>query len=92
MEHVKESVAYLSSQLNRKGDLAGAVRCAMLLSHFFKSDTSGSTHDFHLHGAINQLIRGDQDYLFSGVDSLNAMIDQRLTEVESDVAKKGDPV
>jgi len=91
MEHVKESVAYLSSQLNRKGDLAGAVRCAMLLRYFFKSDTSGGTHDADLHSTINKLIRGDQDYLFTGVDSLNAMIDQRLTGAESDAAKEGDP-
>lgn len=90
MEHVKETVAYLASQLNRKGDLPGAVRCAMLLRHFFKSDTSGGTHDPHLHSTINTLIRGQQDYLFTGVDSLNAMIDQRLTEAENDAANKGD--
>lgn len=79
MEHVKEVVAYLSSQLHRRGDLAGATRCALLLRHFFRDDTSGGTHDSFLHGAINKVIGGDQDYLFRGVDSLNALLDQKLT-------------
>lgn len=80
MEHVKESVAYLSSQLHRQGDLAGAARCALLLRHFFKDDISGATHDSFLHGAINKVVGGEQDYLFRGVDSLNALLDQKLTQ------------
>ena len=80
MEHVKESVAYLSSQLHRKGDLAGAARCAMLLRHFFKNDTSGGTHDPFLHRTINKVVGAGQDYLFRGVDSLNALLDQKLTQ------------
>ena len=64
------------------GDLAGALRCAMLLRFFFKNDTSGGTHDPLLHGAINKVIKTEQNYLFTGVDSLNALIDQRLTEEE----------
>jgi hypothetical protein len=82
LEHVKESVSYLSSQLSYRGDLAGAVRCAMLLRHFFKDDIRSATHDSHLYNAINQVIKGGHDYQFSGVDSLNAMIDQRLTEAD----------
>ena len=78
MEHVKESVAYLSTQLHRRGDLAGAARCALLLRHFFKDDISGGTHDSFLHGAINKVVGGEKDYLFRGVDSLNALLDQKL--------------
>lgn len=89
LEHVKESVSYLSSQLFRRRDLAGAVRCAMLLRHFFKNDIRGGPHDPHLHNAINQVIKGDLNYLFSGVDSLNAMIDQRLTETDKHGPKEG---
>jgi hypothetical protein len=80
LEHVKEEVAYVSSQLYRREDLAGAIRCAMFLRHFFKSDVSGATHDPLLHGTINRVIKGTQDNLYTGVDSLNALIDQVLTE------------
>jgi hypothetical protein len=78
MEHVKESLVYLSSQLHRRGDLAGAARCALLLRHFFKDDISGRTHDQILHSAINKVVGGEQDYLFRGVDSLNTLLDQKL--------------
>ena len=77
-EHMKEGIAYLSVQLHRSGDLAGAARCAVLLRHFFRDDTSGGTHNPLLHGAINTAIGGDEGYLFAGVDALNAMIDERL--------------
>jgi len=80
MEHVKEGLAYLSSQLYRSGDLAGAVRSAMLLRHFFKNDTSGGTHDTFLHNTINKVLKVDLNYQYAGVDSLNAIIDQRFTE------------
>ncbi len=80
MGHAKECVAYLSTQLYRRGDLSGAVRCAMLLRHFFGSDTGGEVHDAHLHTAINKRVRRDKSYLFGGVDSLNAMIDNKLTQ------------
>jgi hypothetical protein len=79
MSRVKELVAYLTSQFHRRGDLAGAARCPILLRHLFKEDTSGATHDPSLHGAINELVNGLKSYLFRGVDALNAMIDQRLT-------------
>jgi hypothetical protein len=82
LEHVRESVSYLSSQLFHKGDLASAVRCAILLRHFFKNDKWRGTHDAQLHRAVNQIIKGDRDYLFRGVDTLNDMIDQRLTGTE----------
>ncbi len=80
MDHAKECVAYLSTQLHRRGDLPGAVRCAMLLRHFFGSDTGGEVHDAHLHTAINKRVRRDKSYLFAGVDSLNEMIDDKLTQ------------
>ena len=80
MDHAKECVAYLSSQLHRRGDLPGAVRCAMLLRHFFGSDTGGEVHDARLHTAINKRVKGDNSYLFRGVDSLNAMINDKLTQ------------
>lgn len=80
MEHVKDSLAYLSSQLYRGGDLAGALRCAMLLRHFFKNDTLGGTHDFQLHTEINKMAKTEKKYLFAGVDSLNALIDRWLTD------------
>jgi hypothetical protein len=78
MEHVKEGVAYLSSQFHRRGDLDGAVRCALLLRHLFPNDSSGGTHDPHLHGLINEIIGGDKNYLYAGADALNAMIEERL--------------
>ncbi|MBI3245659.1 MAG: hypothetical protein HYZ50_04025 [Deltaproteobacteria bacterium] len=80
MVHIKELASYLAAQLYKKGDLAGATRCALLLRHFFHDDTSGATHDFHLHQAINKLVKGQQQYLFMGVDALNAMIDETLTK------------
>lgn len=87
MDHVKESVAYLSSQLHRKGDLAGAARCALLLRHFFKDDLSGGTHDTFLHGAINKVMGEEKpDYLFRGVDSLNTLLDKKLTQGAADKA------
>ena len=92
MEHVKECVAYVSSQLQRKGDVAGAARCALLLRHFFKDDLSGGTHDPFLHGAINAIVGGDESYLFRGIDSLNALLDERLLQgrtSETDVDAAG---
>jgi len=79
MIHIKELAAYLAGQLHQRGDLAGATRCALLLRHFFKDDTSGATHDYFLHQAINTLVKGgEQNYLFRGVDALNTMIDEAL--------------
>lgn len=81
MNHVKESLAWISSQLYRRDDLAGAARCAILLRHFFKDDYSGLTHDTFLHDAINKILgRSGPNYLYVGVDELNAMIDQQLTK------------
>jgi hypothetical protein len=80
MEHVKECVAYVSFQLHRKGDVAGAARCALLLRHFFKDDVSGGTHDPFLHGAINAIVGGGDNYLFRGADSLNALLDEKLLQ------------
>jgi hypothetical protein len=81
MDRTKECVSYLSAQLYRKGDLAGATVCALLLRRFFKDDYSGATHDPNLHTAINALIpdAGPRNYLFRGADSLNELIDQRLS-------------
>jgi hypothetical protein len=31
-----------------------------------------------LHITINKVVKGDKDYLFTGIDSRNAMIDQRF--------------
>ena len=77
MIHIKELAAYLAGQLHQRGDLAGATRCALLLRHFFKDDTSGHLH--FLHQAINTLVKGgEQNYLFRGVDALNTVIDEAL--------------
>ena len=79
MARMKELVGYLAGQFNQRGDLAAATRCALLLRHFFKDDSSGMTHDSVLHQRINTLVRGgEQNYLFRGVDALNALIDQTL--------------
>ena len=80
LEHLKESLAWISSQLHRGGDMSRAVRCALLLRHFFRNDLSGTTHDAVLHQAINKLVGKKEEYLFVGVDELNALIDQRLTK------------
>ena len=80
MKHVKECVAYLSVQLSRRGDVAGAARCALLLRHFFKDDGNGGTHGPFLHAAINAIVGGEENYLFRGVDSLNALLDERLVQ------------
>ncbi|MGH7427697.1 MAG: hypothetical protein ACREJ4_04985 [Candidatus Methylomirabilaceae bacterium] len=90
-EHIRECAAYLASQLYHSGDLAGAVRCALLLRHFFKDAIIGGTHDPDLHRAINKIVGGDQNYLFSGADSLNALIDQKLTRGTTHAAE-GDTV
>jgi len=79
LNRVKESVAYLADQLFNRGDLAGAARCAILLRHLYKGDTSGITHNPFLHQAINKLVQGQEKYLFSGVDALSAKIDEMLT-------------
>ncbi|MGH7147739.1 MAG: hypothetical protein ACREIJ_07560 [Nitrospiraceae bacterium] len=80
LEHTKECVAYISTQLYNRGDLAGATRCALLLCHFFKDDFTGGTHNLFLHQALNELLAVDaaSNYLFRGVDSLNILIDKRL--------------
>jgi hypothetical protein len=92
MSRVKGLVAYLASQFHRRGDLAGAARCAILLRHLFKEDTSGATHVPSLHGAINKLVNGPKPYLFSGVDALNVMIDQRLTSGSREESSSGGTV
>jgi len=79
MEHIKESVGWISSQLHRRGDLSGAVRCAILLRHLFKSDYTGATHDVSLHEAINHVVGGSGRHLYAGADELNHMIDRKLT-------------
>lgn len=79
LEHAKTSLAYLSSQFHRRGDVAAATRCAMLLRHLFKEDVSGLTHDPQLHLELNRLIAGGKDYMFKGVDALNEWLDQQLT-------------
>jgi len=57
------------------------VRCAMFLRHFFKDATSSAVHHPRLHGAVNKIIKGNQHYLFRGIDMLNALIDQTLTHL-----------
>jgi len=89
MAHIKELAAYLAIQLRQRSDLAGATRCALFLRHFFKDDTSGHLH--FLHQAINALVKGgEQDYLFRGVDLLNTMIDEALTERPPDEQRSVD--
>jgi hypothetical protein len=80
LEHIRECVAYLSTQLYYRDDLAGATRCALLLRHFFKDHVTGGTHNSFLHNAINELIGKDpsSNYLFRGVDFLNELLDQKL--------------
>jgi Domain of unknown function (DUF4365) len=45
LEHIRECVAYLSTQLYYQDDLAGATRCVLLLRHFFKDHVTGGTPD-----------------------------------------------
>lgn len=76
---VKELVAYYGLQIFKKGDFAGATRCAMLLRYLFKDDDSGMTHDFSLHNEVNsRVVKGQPKYLFHGVDALNAGIERKL--------------
>jgi hypothetical protein len=81
-QSVKDSVAYLSSQLYVSGDLPGAIRCALLLRQLFKDDSSILTHNPQLHDSINNLVRGTVGYQFAGVDLLNAMVDEKLGQAE----------
>jgi hypothetical protein len=80
LEHIRECVAYLSTQLYYRDDRAGATRCALLLRHFFKDHVTGGTHNSFLHNAINELTGKDpsSNYLFRGVDVLNDLVDQKL--------------
>jgi hypothetical protein len=76
LDRVKEPLAWISSQLYRGGDLAGAIRCALFLRYFFKDDFA--VHDPHLHLAINHLTGHNSEYTYSGVDKLNALVDEKL--------------
>jgi hypothetical protein len=78
IDQVKESVAWISSQLYRSGDLAGAVRCALFLRHFYKDDYIDSTHNVSLHTAISSVVSHDGKYVYAGADELNALIDEKL--------------
>ena len=90
MINIKDLAGYLAAQLHQRGDLAGATRCALLLRHFSMDDTSGPLHS--LHQAINTLVkRGEQNYLFRGVDALNTMIDEALTKRPPDAQRSVDP-
>jgi len=80
IEHLKESLSWISSQLHRRGDISGAARCAMLLRHLYPDDTSGGTHDGGLHRDINRILKKEESYLFVGVRDLNKFIDQELTK------------
>jgi hypothetical protein len=78
LARMKECVAYVCLQLQRKGDLAGGLRCAMLLRHFFPEERDGVTHNVFLHNAINDLLGVDGNYLYRGVESLNAWLDEKI--------------
>jgi len=39
-----------------------------------------SCYDVDLHITINKVVKGGKDYLFTGVDSQNAMIDERVAK------------
>lgn len=81
MEQIKEPLEYLSSQLNRRGDLAAATRCALLLRYLCeKTRDTTMTLDSLVHLNINRAVGGDKGYMFSGVDSLNALLDERLKQ------------
>jgi hypothetical protein len=87
LEHLKESLSWISSQLYHRGDLSGATRCAMLLRHFFPDDRTGVTHDTFLHNTINDQVSGSARYLYAGVDALNAMIDHKLTNPSNEAPR-----
>ncbi len=78
IERLKEPLAWLSSQLYRRKDLRGAVRCALLLRHLFADEVRGGTHDTFLHQEINRLMRSDPTYQFSGSDALERIMDETL--------------
>ncbi|HKZ78736.1 MAG TPA: hypothetical protein VJ124_10570 [Pyrinomonadaceae bacterium] len=73
---LKELVAWLSSQLWHNGDMAGAVRGAILLRHLFKDGYL--VHDPFLCSEINKLMGSEGKYLFSGIDELNDLLNRRL--------------
>ena len=80
LEHIRECVADLSTQLYYPDDLAGATRCALLLRHFCKDHVTGGTHSSFLHNALNELTGQDpsSNYLSRGVDFLHDLLDQKL--------------
>jgi Domain of unknown function (DUF4365) len=77
---MKESLAWISSQLFRKNDLLGATHCAMLLRHLSKDSYSGGLHDWKLQHTINALVCRSARYLYAGIDELNTMISRVLTK------------
>lgn len=79
VDHLKETLGWLSSQLHRRGDLSGAVRCALLLRHFANSDDMS---DAYLYQKINEIVKTG-GYVFAGVDKLNDMLDRELSVNES---------
>jgi len=75
--NVGECVNSLSGHLYRKGDLAGAARCALLLRHLFPDDTAMSWDTYPLQEAINGAT-GSSGYVFAGVDALSRLINEQL--------------
>lgn len=73
---LKEPLAWLASQLHRRKDIRGAIRCALVLRYLFPQDLQGGTHNAHLHNEINRLMRSDPSYLYSGSDALDRLIDE----------------
>jgi hypothetical protein len=82
LEHLKEVLSWISSQLYSRGDLSGATRCAMLLRHFFGQDYTA--HDLSLLEAINDVVSRSQSYFYVGVDELNALIEHKLTNFSNE--------
>jgi hypothetical protein len=78
MAWLKESLAWISSQLYRKNDLLGATHCAILLRYLSGDDYRGGLHDMQLQHAINASVGGSAHYHYTGVDKLIAMIAHEL--------------
>jgi hypothetical protein len=89
MKHVKMCVAHLSDQLYRHDNLASGAFAAILLRHLFGEDDSGIVHSYDLIRAINAAV-GKSAYCFEGVDTLVALVLERLGESKcaADAGKK----
>ena len=79
IEHAKLCLAYLMSQLRRRGDFGGAARCVMLLRHFSPRYVRGEPIDHELLTVLNATAPvSRRNDLFRGVDALNEVVDKAV--------------